>query len=320
MLSLITFFVAAVVFSFICSVSEAGLLSLQRTDVLKLKELGTWGAGILEQLKGNVERSLAAILTVNTLANCFGAAGVGSAAAKLWGTSGMAAASAVMTITILVFSEIIPKTLGATYSFRLASVIAVAVQAMLIATYPIVLIMGQVSKLIAGKPQPFSREDVERAAKLGVADGVLVEREAEVISKFLDRIGTPVQSRFTPAREVSSFSQAQTVDEVCGDDRLFAHSHFPVYTERPDEIAGIVRKDAILKKSQEGLRDCRLQEITCPAVTVRENETLEQAAARMQQQMAKLILVVDDNNRYLGVLSTGDLLKHLFGKGLSEIA
>lgn len=82
MITLITFFVAAVGLSFICSISEAGLLSLQRTDVLKLKESGSWGAGILERLKGNVERSLAAILTVNTLANCFGAAGVGSAAAR----------------------------------------------------------------------------------------------------------------------------------------------------------------------------------------------------------------------------------------------
>jgi len=320
MITLITFFVAAVGFSFICSISEAGLLSLQRTDVLKLKESGSWGAGILERLKGNVERSLAAILTVNTLANCFGAAGVGSAAAEIWGTSGMAVASAVMTITILVFSEIIPKTLGATYSFQLANVIAVAVQVMLILTYPIVLIMGQVSKLIAGEPQQFSREDVERAAKLGVVDGVLVEREAEVISKFLDRIETPVRLAFTPANEVVAFSGALTVNEVCRDNRLIAHSRFPIYDEQSDKIVGIVRQDEILRQAQEGHRDCRLAEIANPVTTVRENDPLEQAANRMQQEKRKLVLVVDDDDRYLGVLSTGDLLKHLFGAGLAELA
>ena len=114
----------AVAISFICSLSEAGLLSIRRTDVIKLKETGVWGAGILEELKADVDRSLAGILTVNTLANCFGAAGVGSAAAKIWGNSGMATASAILTMTILVFSEIIPKTLGATHSFKLANVIA----------------------------------------------------------------------------------------------------------------------------------------------------------------------------------------------------
>lgn len=225
-----------------------------------------------------------------------------------------------MTITILVFSEIIPKTLGATYSFQLANVIAVAVQVMLILTYPIVLIMGQVSKLIAGEPQQFSREDVERAAKLGVVDGVLVEREAEVISKFLDRIETPVRLAFTPANEVVAFSGALTVNEVCRDNRLIAHSRFPIYDEQSDKIVGIVRQDEILRQAQEGHRDCRLAEIANPVTTVRENDPLEQAANRMQQEKRKLVLVVDDDDRYLGVLSTGDLLKHLFGAGLAELA
>lgn len=232
----------------------------------------------------------------------------------------MATASAVMTITILVFSEIIPKTLGATYSLRIAPAIGVAVQVMLVVTYPIVLIMGQISKLIAGKQLPFSREDVERAAKLGVADGVLVEREAKVISSFLARIVTTVQASFTPADEVSSFSHDLTVDEVCRDERLIAHSRFPVYAEQRDKIVGIVRQDEILKKAQAGQHGCRLEEIACPVVTVREDESMEQAATRMQHHQAKLVVVVDNENQYRGVLSTGDLLKQLFGAGLSEIA
>ena len=320
MLTLVTFFVLAVVISFICSLSEAGLLSLRRTDVVKLKESGIWGAGILERLKANVERSLAGILTVNTLANCFGAAGVGSAATAIWGASGMATASAVLTVTILVFSEIIPKTLGASHSVRLANPIAIAVQAMLFITYPIVLLMGQVSKLIGGGPQQYTREDVQLAARLGVADGVMVEREAEVISRFLTRIETKVRSAFTPADEVSAFSGDQTVEEVCRRSDLIAHSWFPVYADEPDQIVGIVRQDEILRRAQEGERSRRLAELARSAVTVRENETLERAATRMQQHMCKMALVVDEQDRYLGVLSTGDLLKHLFGPGLAELA
>ena len=320
MLTLVTFFVLAVVISFICSLSEAGLLSLRRTDVVKLKESGVWGAGILERLKANVERSLAGILTVNTLANCFGAAGVGSAAAAIWGNSGMAAASGVLTVTILVFSEIIPKTLGASHSVRLANPIAVAVQAMLVITYPIVLLMGQVSKLIGGGPQLYTRKDVELAAKLGVADGVMVEHEAEVISRWLTRIETKVRSSFTPADEVSSFSGDETVEEACRRSDLTTHSRFPVHAGRSDEIVGIVRQDEILTKAREGERGCRIAELARPAVTVRENETLEQAATRMQQHTCKMALVTDERDRYVGVLATGDLLKHLFGPGLAEIA
>lgn len=320
MLTLVTFFFAAVVVSFICSLSEAGLLSLRRTDVLKLKDSGSWGAAILERLKANVERSLAGILTVNTLANCFGAAGVGSAAAAIWGTSGMAAASAVLTIAILVFSEIIPKTLGASHPVRLAAPVAVAVQAMVFITYPIVLLMGQVSKLIGGGPQPYSREDVQLAAKLGVTDGVMVEREAEVISRFISRIETKVATSFKPAAEVAAFSQDVTVEEACRRSDLITHSRFPVYAEQPDDIVGIVRQDEILRRAQQGEPHCRLAELASPAVTVRDDESLEQAATRMQQRRCKMLLVADEQGRYLGVLSIGDLLKHLFGPGLAEIA
>ncbi len=321
MLTLVTFFVLAVVVSFICSLSEAGLLSLRRTDVVKLKESGVWGAGMLERLKANVERSLAGILTVNTLANCFGAAGVGSAASAIWGPSGMASASAVLTVTILVFSEIIPKTLGASHSVRLANPIAVAVQTMLFITYPVVLLMGQVSKLVGGGgAQPYTREDVQLAARLGVVDGVMVEREADVISRFLSRIETKVHSSFTPAAEVSAFSGDQTVDEVCRGSVLMGHSRFPVYAGGPDEVLGIVRQDDVLRKAQHGERDCRLAELAKPAVSVRDDETLEQAATRMHEHESKLVLVVDQQDRYLGVLSTGDLLKHLFGPGLAELA
>ncbi|MGH0033505.1 MAG: CNNM domain-containing protein [Myxococcota bacterium] len=320
MTTLITFFVLAVGVSFICSLSEAGLLSLRRTDVVKLKESGAWGAGLLERRKANVERSLAGILTVNTLANCFGAAGVGSAAASIWGASGMATASAVLTVTVLIFSEIIPKTLGANYSVRLANPIAVAVQVMLVASYPVVLLMGQVSRLIGGGPEKYTREDVQLAAKLGVTDGVLQERESDVISRFLRRVGTAVRESFTPAADVIAFSRDMTVDEVCRVAETIDHSRFPVFGERSDEIVGIVHQDEILRKAQQGDRGCRLADIARPAVTVRDTHTMEEAATRMQQGSCKMAVVADENDRYLGVISTGDLLKHLFGRGLAELA
>jgi CBS domain containing-hemolysin-like protein len=320
MTTLILFFSLAVIISFVCSLSEAGLLSLRRTDIVKLKEAGIWGAGILERLKSNVERALAGILTVNTLANCFGAAGVGTAAAAIWGTSGMATASAVLTVTILIFSEIIPKTLGANYPVRLANVIAVAVQSILFITYPIVLLMGQVSRLLGSGQDKFSREDVLLAAQVGVSDGVIQEREAEVISKWLNRIGSTVQASFTTADRVTTFSRDQTVEEVCQKPDLLAHSRFPVVGERPDEIIGIVRQDQILKKVQEGERNCRLGDIAEPALTVREHDTLEEAVMLMRQEMSKMALVTDAQGRYLGVLSVGDLLKHLFGSEVADIA
>lgn len=320
MTTLILFFVVAVGFSFICSLSEAGLLSLRRTDVIKLKEAGSWGAGILEGLTSNVERALAGILTVNTLANCLGAAGVGSAASALWGPTGMATAGGVMTVTILVFSEIIPKTLGANYPVKLSKVIAVSVQTMLIVTYPVVLLMGLISKLIGGGQQKYSREDVLLAARLGVSDGVLETHEADVMAKMLDRVVSPVRGTFTPRARVTSFSRDRTVDDVCRDPGAIAHSRFPVFGDRPDVIVGIVRQDRILKKAQDGEHSCRLADIMDPPVTVREGDTLERAASVMNEQRSKMVLVTDEDDRYLGVLSTGNLLDHMFGSRLATLA
>jgi len=320
MTALISFFILAVSVSFICSLSEAGLLSLRRTDVIKLKESGVWGAEILENLKSDVERSLAGILTVNTLANCFGAAGVGSAAAAIWGASGMATASAILTIMILVFSEIIPKTLGANYSVRLANVVAIAVRVMLYITYPIVLLMGQISKLLGSGQDKFSREDVLLAAKVGVADGVIQEKEANVISKLLNRINAPVRDSFTPRDQVTSFSRNLTVEEVCRQSDLIAHSRFPIFGSQPDDIVGIVRRDQILNKAQKGESGCRLADIADPVITVQEDDSIKNAATVLERNMSKMALVMDVEGRFLGVLSVGDLLKRLFDGGLAELA
>jgi CBS domain containing-hemolysin-like protein len=314
MVELVIFFVFAVVVSFICSLSEAGLLSIRRPDVVKLKESGHWSGKALEKLKKDVDRPLAGILTVNTLANCFGAAGVGSAAAKIWGSSGMATASAVLTLCILVFSEIIPKTLGALHAVRLSGVITVAVRGMLYLTYPIVLVMGQISKLMGSAPQKYTREDVSLAAKIGLDDGVIDRDEAKIVANVLKVANTSVSECMTPRDQVTVFDKNSTVDGVSRDEQLVEHSRFPIYGSGPDDIVGLVRRDEILRKLQLEETDCRLEEIARPVPKVRITQNMRQVAEETDRQKSKLLVVVDDQDRFCGIITEHAVQQLILGE------
>jgi CBS domain containing-hemolysin-like protein len=318
MLELIIFFLFAVVVSFICSLSEAGLLSLRRPDIVRLKDSGHWSGSMLAKLTADKDRPLAAILTINTLANCFGAAGVGSAAAKIWGPSGMAGASAVLTMCILVFSEIIPKTLGASYAARLSSFIAIAVRGMLILTYPVVIVMRQISRLISRGPQKSTREDVSLAAKIGLEDGVLDEGEAFVISNVVKLTRSSVADYMTPRVDVVALAGDATVGEVTHDDKLLTHGRFPIYGDNPQQVIGVVQRDNILRRYLEGEKDLTLADIARkPAPYVHENKTVRQAVEEMYRKRAKQLVVVGDDGSFKGILTEHCIDVAIFGSSYS---
>ncbi|UCD28949.1 MAG: DUF21 domain-containing protein, partial [Planctomycetota bacterium] len=180
---LIFYLLLALGVSFLCSLTEAVILSIPRSHVALLAKENRTSGRMLESMKKKIDRPLAAILTLNTIAHTVGAAGVGAQALALFGSEWVAVTSAILTILILVFSEIIPKTLGAVYCTKLAGLTAYIIIVMIILTYPLVVVFQGFSRILASrvKKSRLTREEVALIAELGQAEGALQEKEYHVI-------------------------------------------------------------------------------------------------------------------------------------------
>ena len=176
--------------SFLCSMLEACLLSVPRSHVETMVQSGSRWAGRLREMKLHVDRPLSAILTLNTVAHTVGAAGVGAEAAAVFGSASVGIASAIMTVLILLLSEIIPKTLGAAHAKRLARFTTVTTRGMMVVTYPIIVALERVNRLIGfkGHKAGMSRAELSATVRLGKQAGALDEREYQTVRNLM-RLG-----------------------------------------------------------------------------------------------------------------------------------
>ena len=187
MTALIVYFFAALFISFICSLLESVLLSVSHAHIAVLVKEGSKRGYIMASLKENINRPLSAILTINTIANTVGAAGVGAEATKLFGHASLGIISATLTLLILIFSEIIPKTLGAIYCKSLSKVTFYSIKLMMILTYPLVFISLRITQLFSKKKnQIISREELSAMANLGFDEGVFSKDENRIIQNIIN--------------------------------------------------------------------------------------------------------------------------------------
>ena len=179
MFLLIFYLSLALVISFLCSMMESVLLSTPMSFLNVKKDKGQKSASVLIALKQNIERPLAAILSLNTVAHTIGAAGVGAQATKIYGDASFGIVSAILTLLILVFSEIIPKTIGAQYWRKLAIGSGIIINLMVYVTYPLVIMTGAVSRILRKKSEELSvsREEIAALARIGKAEGIFEEKE-----------------------------------------------------------------------------------------------------------------------------------------------
>ena len=184
---LIFYVLLALGVSFLCSVMEAVLLSVTPSYIASLQSKGKPSGARLRKLKDNVDRPLAAILSLNTIAHTIGAAGAGAQAAHVYGDAYVGLASAVLTLLILILSEIIPKTLGAAFWRSLAPFVAAILIPLIWALYPLVLMSQGLTLLLAHKGHGItvSREEVAAMAELGAAQGVLKQGESQMLANLL---------------------------------------------------------------------------------------------------------------------------------------
>lgn len=223
MTTLLVFFAIAIVVSFACSLWEAVLLSITPSYVTRANSEGTTTGRLLEEFKRDIDRPLAAILTLNTVAHTVGAIGVGAQASRLWGSGGIevlglvidyeAVVAAVTTLAILILSELIPKTLGANNWERLAPFTARSLKALILVLWPLVKMSQLITHYLKKDKSRsvFSRADFLAMTEMGQAEGELNEREVAVIHNLLSLNRLRVYDVMTPRTVVLAADRTDTV-------------------------------------------------------------------------------------------------------------
>ena len=300
--------------SFLCSILEAVFLSITHSHIAVLKERGEWAGVWLEQAHENVDEPIAAILTLNTIAHTVGATLAGAVVQDLFGNAWLTAFSAVLTLVILVFSEIVPKTLGATHWRRLAKLSAHILHAMVVGMKPILIPLGWVSGWITpASDQPtVSREEIEVLADLGRREGTLDEDEWKVVSSVIRLDEVSVGEVMTPRTDMSAVPVESSVADAQQVMLGTGHLRLPVYEASLDQIVGVLVARDLWRASQAGVESIVDVMRTVPFAPA--SKPVEDLITEMRAQRVKLAIVVDEFGGTAGLVTLEDLIEEIIGE------
>ena len=311
----------AIVISALCSVCEAVLYSLTTSQVEMMRKTGSKSGLILHHLRNDIDEPITAILTLNTIANTVGAAVAGAAAAHLFGDKNILLFSGAFTLAILIFSEIIPKTLGVSFSYRLAPYIAMPIRTMVILLKPIVFLCRTITNLIPQDESEgtVSAEELQTIAAMSRESGQLEEVQEKVISNIIELKQKTVRNVMTPRTVTFSLDQNQTVADAMGMiDKLTSHSRVPVYDSEADNVTGIVMRKNVLLAAAEHKLDSLLSTLKVPAHFVPETMSLDLVLIDFFEKRQHLFVVVDEYGSVTGVISMEDVLEEIVGEEIID--
>ncbi len=317
----ITAVTLAITVSALCSVCEAVLYSLTASQVEMLKKAGSPSATHLQRLRNDIDEPITAILTLNTIANTIGASVAGAAAAKLFGDQYLILFSGVFTLSILIFSEILPKTIGVTFAYKLSPFIAYPLRAMVFVLKPIVLLCRFITRLLPEhkNEDTISGEEIQTIAALSQKSGDIEENEARVISNIIELKNKSVRQIMTPRTVTFALNEKNTVGETMKMiDRLSAHSRIPVYNKSINNITGIVMRRDILKAAAEDHDDITLSNLTKPAYFVPETAQLNSILIDFFNRQQHLFVVVDEYGTMTGIISMEDVIEEIVGQEIMD--
>lgn len=312
---LITYVLLASVVSFCCSISEAVLLSISRPYVSLLQQQGKKAGDMLDILISDIRKPLAAILTLNTVANTVGAAGVGAQAAAVFGSHAVGIASGILTLIILIFSEIIPKTLGAHYWRLLAPGVSYWLRFLVLALWPFVKMSEYLTRGMTDGPtlDGFSRQEFLAMADISAKQGELGQQESAVVKNLLALRQNPVEVAMTPRTVVFSLPDSTTVEEFFHRHEQKPFSRIPIYAGDQDNITGFVLRSDLLLAQARGNYSKKLENYRRDMPSIPENITLSRAFNECQRERAHMLLVVDEYGDMQGILTLEDIIETLLG-------
>ncbi|PNQ74718.1 hemolysin [Hanstruepera neustonica] len=329
MSALIFWATISIFFSFLCSILEAVLLSVTPTFINVKKQEGRAYAQTLEELKKDVDKPLISILTLNTIAHTLGAMMVGIEAEKLpykievFGINTVGVVSAIMTLLILIASEIIPKTIGATYWKQLANFTS---KALTVLIFPlrwtgILWLLQLTTKLIGGKGHHgsvLSREDFHAMTSLAEEEGVFHESESKVIKNMLTFKEVQAKDVMTPRTVMSIEDENQTIESFFRKNANIKFSRIPVFTNNTDNITGLVLKDEVFKEMAFGNGDKPLTEIKRNIIVINRTMPIPRLFEQLVESKNHLALVVDEYGGVSGLVTMEDVIETLLGMEIMD--
>ncbi|MGD2134765.1 MAG: hemolysin family protein [Gemmatimonadales bacterium] len=316
MLLLVVYGLIALGVSFLCSLLEAVLLSVTPSFVGARAVEGTRTGRQLRVLKDDVDRPLAAILSLNTIAHTAGAAGVGAQAVFLWGSAALGIASAALTLMILVLSEIIPKTLGALYWRQFAGFTARTLIVMIWVLWPLVKLSQGVTRVIARRRAAgggVEREEIHALAELGARDGTLAPREGWLIQNVLSLRSLRTEDIMTPRTVMRALPLETPVADVLDDTTTLQFSRIPVYEQHKDHVTGYVLKDQVLLCAARDEHDRTVGTLAREIVLVPESLSLPDLFSRLMERGEHIAVVVDEYGGTAGIVTMEDVVETVLG-------
>ena len=311
---ILLYFLGALSLSFLCSVLEAVLLSTPMSYISMRENQGSKTATLMKQYKNNVDRPVGAILSLNTIAHTIGSAGVGAESIKIFGEQYFGLISAILTLLILVLSEIIPKTIGASYWRSLAMPSTRIIRVLILITYPLVLLSELITKVFTprGNQASMSREEVSAMVDVGTTEGIFRESESKLIKSCIALSGVKARQIMTPSIVVESACQDLTVKDFQAK-KSWSFSRIPVYAGDKDYIAGYVLKDAVLKLLSEDQFHVKLSDLKRPILTFREEESVFQIWEKMLEKREHISVIIDEYGGLRGLVTMEDIIETMTG-------
>ena len=316
---LFVYLAIAIGVSFLCSILEAVLLSVTPSFAEKILSDRPRAGGMLNQVKERLDESLSSILILNTFAHTMGAAGVGAQALQVFGQKWETLIAVLLTLAILYFSEIIPKTLGATFWRQLAIPSAFVIAWLVKLVYPLVWISTRLTRLFSGnKGQEITREEIIALASLGLRDGTLMSQENEYLANILKLREIRTEEVLTPRSVVHMLHQNLTVTEALDQAETRRFSRIPIFGEGIDDIKGKVMRADLFEAERDGQGSAPIKQFAKKIVRVSEKLPVQQLLDLFIKNRAHLFLVEDEFGQTAGIVTLEDAIETLLGREILD--
>lgn len=305
--------------SALCSTLEATLLSTPLSYITGLEEQGVKGAKRLKRLKQNSDRPISAILCLNTIANTVGASIVGSLVYEVYGDALVGIFSTIFTLAILIFSEIIPKTIGTSYWRSLAIPASVIINAMIFISFPLVWVLEKMQRLISSRSTQVSvsREDISAMVSVATEEDVIEKEEKKMIQNLLKLDEVTAHEIMTPSAVVEMAEADMTIREFYQSDNT--HSRILVYDPDNDEyVMGYVLRQTVLEKMAEDRFDMSLKEIIRPILTFSEEDSVSDIWEKLLEKKEHISVIIDEYGSMRGIVTMEDVIETMLGQEIVD--
>jgi len=305
----------ALFISFLCSIMESVLLSTPQSFLIVKKEEGkTWAKSFVD-LKTNIDQPLSAILSLNTVAHTVGAAGVGAQVVKIFGEAAFGIASAILTISILIITEIIPKSLGAHYWRALASSSALLMKITIFITYPLVIFSSAITNIIKGSKvgQTTSREEIAALASIGTDEGIFSKNEARILQNVLKLKNVRAKEIMTPRVVVVLADENLKLGEFLKSKDYLTFSRIPVYSQNEENVTGYVIRENVFENLAEDKHNLQLKDFKRDITVVPNSITLFAIWEKLLDKKEHIAMIVDEYGGLDGIVTLEDIIETLLG-------